>query len=1071
MSDAAPLPGTQQGDEARLPRAVYRVARRRGNASLRILDAGVVFVAWLLAYAAGFELDVPADVARGALLYVGLPVVVQLVTNQLVGLYGPVWRYASVDEAVRVVAATAIGALTTTALLAGVSDLTGTTLPLLTAPAVAALITLLGCGGIRFQARLFALERQRSRAQDGTERLRTLIVGAGSAGASLALELTSSKRDEIELVGFVDDDPDLRGRRVRGLRVLGATDELETLCSRHRIARILVALPYAQREQIQEVIDRALRTDAQVKVLPPASEIVNGPLLRSLRDLDLADLLGREHAPVDNDEIADYLEGATVLVTGAGGSIGSEIARQVLRYRPARLLLLDRDESLLHDLVCGELTAGEPILADIRDESRLRDIFERYRPDVVFHAAAHKHVPILERYPVEAVTTNLLGTWWLARLAAQHGCRLVHISTDKAASPCSVMGATKRAAEGVVLTVGSKNDLPFAAVRFGNVLGSRGSVVPTFLRQILDGGPVTVTDPEMTRYFMTIPEAVSLVLQAGAMAHEAKVFLLDMGKPVSILHLARQMIRLAGLRPDDDIEIEITGPRPGERLHEQLHDDAETIEATAHPSIRAVTPKSTLDEATLYFFLELLEKKCTEPGAGAAVTSLLGQLLRQAGVDCRLQVEIDLEEHAQEVTVRRTRHATRLPALLGGRPAFQAGLPFARPARPPLERVMKRVEPSYERGMLTNGPLVAELEDRIATRLGVSEVIATSSCTAGLMLAVRAIVDDRPGHVVVPSFTFSASAHAVAWNGRLPRFVECDPDTFQIDLDDAMAALDGASAVLATHVFGSPCDPEELVRRAERYGVPVLFDAAHAMGALADGQPVGRFGVAEVFSLTPTKPLVAGEGGLVATDDSGLAEAVRVGRDYGNPGDYDTRFVGLNARMSEFHAAVALESLETLDETLERRREIARRYRLALSAVPGVSVQIVPAHFVSTFKDFTISIDADRFGLTRNQLVAVLSAEGIDTRNYFDPPVHRQQSYAYLDPVELPVTDRVASSVVSLPLHAEMADDDVDRVIEVVAGAHRHAEALDDLLRTVPHGGPRRVIDLRARDHSPTARR
>jgi FlaA1/EpsC-like NDP-sugar epimerase/dTDP-4-amino-4,6-dideoxygalactose transaminase len=1072
LGDAAsPLPHTHGAEEARLPRAVYRVARQRGNASLRILDAGVVLVAWLLAYAAGFELNVPSDVARAGLLFVGVPVVVQLLANQVAGLYGPVWRYASVDEAVRVVVATAIGALVSTAALASIADFRDIKLPLLTAPAVAALITLLGCGGIRFQARLFALERQRTRATAGTDRLRTLIVGAGSAGASLALELSSSKRDDIEVVGFIDDDAALRGRRVRGLRVLGTTDELEEICDKHRIARILVALPYAQREQIQEIIDRALRTDAQVKVLPPASEIVNGPLLRSLRDLDLADLLGREHAPVDNDEIADYIEGATVLVTGAGGSIGSEIARQVARYKPARLLLLDRDESLLHDLVCGELEVAEPILADIRDEARLRDIFDRYRPDVVFHAAAHKHVPILERHPVEAVTTNLLGTWSLARLAAQHRCRFVHISTDKAASPCSVMGASKRAAEGVVLTVGSENGLPFAAVRFGNVLGSRGSVVPTFLRQILEGGPVTVTDPEMTRYFMTIPEAVSLVLQAGAMADDAKVFLLDMGKPVSILHLARQMIRLAGLRPDDDIEIQITGPRPGERLHEQLHDDAEILEPTAHPSIWGVTPKSRLDEATLYFFLELLETKCSEADTGAAVASLLGQLLRQAGVDCRLHVEIDLEDEAQEVTVRQHRSATRLPALLGGRPAFQPGLPFARPARPALDRVMKRVEASYERGMLTNGPLVAELEDRIAERLGVTHVVATSSCTSGLMLALRAVTDDRPGYVVLPSFTFSASAHAVAWNGRIPRFVECDPHTFQIDLDDATAALDGASALLATHIFGAPCDPDELVRRADHFGVPVLFDAAHAMGALADDRPIGRFGEAEVFSLTPTKPLVAGEGGLVSTNDSGLAEAIRVGRDYGNPGDYDTRFVGLNARMSEFHAAVALESLETLEETLERRRDLAMRYRLGLAGVPGVSVQLVPAHFVSTYKDFSVTIDPTVFGLTRDQLVTALSAEGVDTRNYFDPPVHRQQSYRYLDPVHLPVTERLASSIVSLPLHTEMGEEDVDRVIEVVHDAHHHADAIVALLGRESHIGPRRVIDLRAHDHSSTLHR
>ena len=363
---------------------------------------------------------------------------------------------------------------------------------------------------------------------------------------------------------------------MRSVRVLGTTDDLEQVCERHSIDRVLVALPNARREETQAIVARALTTDAQVKVLPRASELIGGPLLRSLRDLDLADLLGREHAPVDTEEIADYLEGATVLVTGAGGSIGSEIARQVARYRPGRLLLLDRDESLLHETVTDDLAGAgaEPVLVDIRDRPRVRARSSsgtaRTSCSTPPRTSTSRSSSATRSRPR---TRTCSATWWLARTAAEFGCgRFVHISTDKAANPCSVMGATKRAAELVVFQVGSEHHLPYAAVRFGNVLGSRGSVVPTFLRQILDGGPVTVTDPEMTRYFMTIPEAVSLVLQSGAMADEGKVFLLDMGKPVSIIDLARQMIRLSGLRPDEDVAIEITGARAGERLHEQLHD-------------------------------------------------------------------------------------------------------------------------------------------------------------------------------------------------------------------------------------------------------------------------------------------------------------------------------------------------------------------------------------------------------------------------------------------------------------------------------------------------------------------
>jgi FlaA1/EpsC-like NDP-sugar epimerase len=413
-----------------------------------------------------------------------------------------------------------------------------------------------------------------------------LIVGSGNAGAALARELMSGVHGDTLVVGFVDDDADLRGRSVRGVRVLGTTDELERICKQHEIDRVLIALPNARREETRAIVARALKTDAQVKVLPRATDLIGGPLLRSLRDLDLADLLGREHAPVDVEEIAGYLEGATVLVTGAGGSIGSEIARQVARFKPGRLLLLDRDESLLHEIVNDDLADAEAVLADIRDRPRLRSIFERYRPQVVFHAAAHKHVPLMEGNIAEAVTNNVLGTKNIAELSAEFGVEhLVLISTDKAVRPTNIMGATKRVAEQIVQEVAETQERKFVAVRFGNVLGSRGSVVPTFLRQIRAGGPVTVTHPEMRRYFMTIPEAVQLVLQAGAIGRGGEVFVLDMGEPVKVLDLATDLIRLSGLEVGTDIEIRFTGTRPGEKLYEELFFDSESAIQTDHPKV------------------------------------------------------------------------------------------------------------------------------------------------------------------------------------------------------------------------------------------------------------------------------------------------------------------------------------------------------------------------------------------------------------------------------------------------------------------------------------------------------
>ncbi len=382
----------------------------------------------------------------------------------------------------------------------------------------------------------------------------------------------------------------------------------------------------------------------------------------------------------------------------------------------------------------------------------------------------------------------------------------------------------------------------------------------------------------------------------------------------------------------------------------------------------------------------------------------------------------------------------RQPAALGGPPAFPDGLPFARPFTPPLAAVTGRLGPSYDRGILTNGPLVHELEERTAERLGVAHVVAVASCTSGLMLSLRHL--QRAGKLVLPSFTFSATAHAAHWCGLEPVFAECRPDTFQVDVDDLASRLEGAAGILATHVFGAPCPVEQLEALAADTGLALVLDAAHALGASRKGRPIGGFGDAEVFSLSPTKLVVGGEGGLVATDRDDVAEAVRLGRDYGNPGDYDCRFPGINARMSELHAAMALESLAILDDHLERRQAAADRYRSSLEGVDGISVQVVEEGDVSTYKDFTISVDDD-FGVSRDAVRQALAAEGIDTRCYFDPPVHAQQAYDQLPPAKLPVTDDAAGRVIALPMFARLPLEAIDGVVAALASVAHYADQVN----------------------------
>ena len=374
------------------------------------------------------------------------------------------------------------------------------------------------------------------------------------------------------------------------------------------------------------------------------------------------------------------------------------------------------------------------------------------------------------------------------------------------------------------------------------------------------------------------------------------------------------------------------------------------------------------------------------------------------------------------------------PAILGGRPVFPRGLPLARPTVADPSSVSRAAIEILASGVLTNGPFVRELETRAADYLDVRHCVAVSSCTSGLMLALRA--SGLSGDVVLPSFTFSASAHAVVWNGLRPAFADISPDNLLLDPEAAARATGvRTSAILATHTYGAPCDVEGLDNVAQRNGIRLFFDAAHAFGSRRGGTMVGGFGDAEVFSLSPTKVLIAGEGGIIATNDDVLAERCRIGRDYGNPGDYDTRFVGLNARMSELHAATALASFEDLEERIARRNELAERYRKVLADLPGISFPVVAEGDRSTYKDFTIMIDAERFGRDAATVAKALDAEGVQTRRYYSPPIHRQHAYRSLVPANgpLPVTDTAAAMVLTLPLWTGMTDEQLDGVATALA--------------------------------------
>jgi len=438
-------------------------------------------------------------------------------------------------------------------------------------------------------------------------------------------------------IGLVDDDPRKKNLRLHGIRVLGTTGELRRLLRDRRPDELLIAIPSASGELRRGIVDVAREEGVPVKTLPGLNELIAGDeaLTTQIRPVQVEDLLGREPIETDVAAISSYLAGKTVLVTGAGGSIGSELCRQIARAQPARIVMVEQGESALFDIERElvderEFVAGVPVLADVRNAKQMRDVFGRYRPDVVFHAAAYKHVPLMEANPVVSVRNNVLGTRVVADMAIEHGVdRFLLISTDKALNPHSVYGQTKTLCEWIVGSHGDRDDVPtrFVAVRFGNVLNSAGSVIPLFRRQIERGGPVTVTDPEMTRFFMTIPEAVALVIQAGAIGGRGRIYVLEMGEPIRILDLARNMIRLSGKEPDTDIAIKFIGARPGEKTHEQLFATGETWKPTTHPSIVALDV-SPVDRAWLDGKLDELEQ-LVEDGDTLELVGRLAAIARE----------------------------------------------------------------------------------------------------------------------------------------------------------------------------------------------------------------------------------------------------------------------------------------------------------------------------------------------------------------------------------------------------------------------------------------------------------
>ena len=588
--------------------------------------------------ALSLRLQIPWDsqYTKPLLIYTFLSVIVKIVVFYFTGIYRQFWRYASIDSMITILWGVGAASVIITGVvfsLYGSGYLGSPSIPR-SIPLIDSMLTLLVIGGTRLSLRV--MEYQSGGGHANPEGKRVLLAGAGDAGQIVAREIHQSKFVQDNLIGFVDDDPVKKGTMIHGVEVMGGIVDIPEIARKKEIEEVIIAMPTAPGSVIREIFRLCENSNLTVKTLPGIFELISGEVsVNRLREVQIGDLLRRDPVVVQSNRVKDLITGKRVLVTGAGGSIGSELCEQIVQCDPKKLIALGHGENSLYKLpeklsFWTEKDKDDRldlVIADIRDQSRIDQIFSRFEPDIVYHAAAHKHVPLMEENIEDAITNNVEGTRILTNLCQKHDIdHFVLISTDKAVEPVSVMGMTKRIAELIVQKSALETGKAYVSVRFGNVLGSRGSVVPLFQRQIAAGGPVTITDPEMERYFMTIQEAVQLVLQASAMGEHGEIFVLDMGDQVKIVDLARDLIQLSGLVIDEDIEISYTGLRPGEKLSERLYSSKETPITSLHEKIMILENNMTLPE---YVTSELLDKliQFAEEGKRDDALQLLSKLV------------------------------------------------------------------------------------------------------------------------------------------------------------------------------------------------------------------------------------------------------------------------------------------------------------------------------------------------------------------------------------------------------------------------------------------------------------
>jgi len=914
-------------------------------------------------------------------------------------------------------------------------------------------------GGLHFAVRIYKFQKTLWRRSYK----RVAVVGAGDAGMSLVKELASDPDSPCRPTAIFDDNPQTHGTTICGVPVVGPTEMLASGGQAKFLDEVLICVPSATRSEMSRLFTLCCQSGLPVRTLPTLTEIVDGKVSqRDLRDLCIEDLLQREELLCDPAEVTEIAGGRIVLITGAGGSIGSELSRQIASARPKELLLLDKTENSLFyiDRELRERFPGlpiKPLLVDVTLRSRVDEVFHLNRPSLVFHAAAHKHVGLLELHPSEAMRNNVLGTRNAALAALNYGVeRFVNISTDKAVNPENYMGLSKKLTELCIQHLAAKHGARFMNVRFGNVAGSTGSVLRLFWDHIQKGEPLHVTDPRATRFFMSIPEAVHLILRAAGQGQGGETFVLEMGEPINIYELAKSMSLLAGLAPGKELQIHFVGLREGEKVSEELWSEWEHPTPTSHKGIYAIEQQDPL-AASIFHTIDALERELSSNDL-KGLKDFLGKLFpsfaaRRAGFS-----------------------STEVPSPCGSPVCLEEvrmKIPLSKPDIG--EHEIERVVEVLRSNRLSLGPKLGEFEERFAAYVGTRYAIAVNSGTSALHLCIRALGIGAQDEVITTPFSFVASTNCILYEGAYPIFIDIDPLTLNLDpkqlrrflrqccsFDTRRGILLNKTtgrvvkAILPVHVFGLPCDMDPILELARQYGLHVLEDACEALGAEYRGRRVGTFGDAAVFAFYPNKQMTTAEGGMIVTDNQEIALLCRSmrnqGRDEDSPWLRHVR-LGYNYRLSEVHCALGLGQMDRLNDLLDARQRVAKHYNRALGGLPHLTVPAEVEGSKRSWFVYVVQLALPSAKALRGRFILKLRERGIESQAYF-PVIHKQPYLAGMARAPLGQLYRAESAsdrCLALPFFPTVTPEEIEYVSSTLTQVlETESGTLAPVVRSVP---------------------